>query len=376
MRSSFTAHHGEMIEMKIDRGRGLVIPASRIYWEHGDSTLILGSSLSLPMIEDESISCVITSPPYYLQRSYDLPANIWGGDKHPHLWGDDSYCSCGAWRGVLGEEPTPQQYVENLCLIFDEMWRVLKPDGTVWLNIGDKRVGSGGAHTKINNPGISQSLRRQGYGETSPEGEGYRRKSLYGIPARMMIAMMDRGWILKNDIIWEKSRAMPENVKDRFAQTTEHILFFTKESNHYFNWDAVAEDKSLASAVRYKYPLHGKRNKGWDEQYAIRAHEYTKEQKTSSKRNPRDVWHFAPRGYRSNRKTEHYAVFPIELPLKALQAGCPPSGVVLDPFSGAATTLVAAKQLGVKSIGVDIKKEYLDISIERLLNSYRRTERL
>ena len=336
------------------------------YYEDSTTQLWLGSATSLSEIPPESVDCLVTSPPYYLMKTYSDSVPLqWGGDRDcAHSYNDASKCLCGAWLGVLGAEPTPSQYISNLICVFDEMKRILKPGGTVWVNIGDKYAGSGGAHTKTKNPGLSRSLARGGAPISSQPVEGVQRKSLYAIPARFQIAMIDAGWILRADIIWSKTRPAPQNVHDRPTISHEYVLMFTKNGDYYYNYDAVAEDKSPASMERMRYPKHGGNNRAWSEQYAVRSHEYAESELIALKRNLRSVWSIAPKG--APRGFKFYAAYPETLVERCLLAGCPPGGTVIDPFVGSGTTTTVAQKLGLRSIGVDVSREYLDMTVKRI----------
>lgn len=256
------------------------------------NTIILGHALNvLPKLPAESVNCVTTSPPYWSLRDYGVEPVMWDGDKNcKHEWGnkaislkhksgetnpgkegwfkdkgasDDKgncFClKCGAWKGSLGLEPTFELYIKHLCDIFDEVKRVLRKDGTCFVNIGDSYGGSGNAS------GHTEDTRNLGY-KTSEMGatQGNQRttgqyaKSLLDIPYRFSIEMTNRGWIKRNTIIWEKPNCMPSSAKDRFTVDFEYVYFFTKSSKVQF-WT----NSKTVDCVR-KQPLGTKGIEGED----------------------------------------------------------------------------------------------------------------
>lgn len=261
--------------------------------------VIQGDSLEvLKTLPDESVNCVVTSPPYWNLRDYGID-------------------------GQLGLESDFKEYINKLCSIFDEVKRILKPDGTVWVNLGDT------------------------YGLN---------KSLCVIPHRFAIEMVDRGWILRNQIIWHKPNCMPEPVKDRFTNDYEVIFFFVKNKKYYF--------KQQFDEIQYDSVLRARR--GWnnkDKPYATQGmnQEYQgyegvdDEFKNHKGRNKRTTWQINLKG----NPVAHFAVFPKKIPATCIEAGCPENGVVLDPFAGSGTTLQVAKDMGRKFIGIELKPEYV-----------------
>ncbi len=252
-------------------------------FDNGVVQLHHGSALDMASLADESVDCVVTSPPYWGLRDYGLPATIWDDGRVAclHQWGDEvvvkrghpgdrstlvgtqtaaiskaagsqgsSCILCPAWRGTLGLEPTPYLYVEHLVQILREVWRVLKPWGTVWLNLGDSYAGSGGAHTVDHaNPGISNSAYRNGFaGYVANEGRGRHKnhtglktKDLVLIPERVALALQDDGWWVRARIAWCKTAPMPESVDDRPTSAWEHIWMLTKGEDYFWDKEAVRE---------------------------------------------------------------------------------------------------------------------------------------
>jgi len=455
--------------------------------------VICGNVLEvLKTFPDESIDCIITSPPYYGKRDYGNEAiAVWGGDPNcEHEWDQNGFCKkCGAWKGELGLEPSPQLYVEHLLQITAELKRVLKKTGTFFLNINDT------------------------FSQTS--GNGMRQKSMALIPERLLIGLYDQGWYVRNKIIWVKSNSMPESTRDRLSNRYEHVFFLTKSKRYYFDLDSIrvpsismnrnyTEDKiplgkeyrqrgtpfqiepknvlqradkereysasKYFTANRQKTASPGGRailviasgklttevrkklqdvnsylkNKLRESGYSVKelakmigikettlAHyfrtdlsgqaipdrkiwelmkpilnlgeydDYIKEEIKSALpqphplgKNPGDILEtatepfgreFCPNckrflgkkevrmadgtlicGYCGTPVVSHFAVFPKKLITPLITAGCPPGGVVLDPFCGSGTALVVAKELGRKYIGIDAVRAYCDMAEARL----------
>jgi len=367
--------------------------------------ILQGDALEkLKTIPDESVNCILSSPAYYCLRDYqtatwdggDLncdhnPQRPDGGQRHnrslpPGRGGMyKSVCAkCGAIRvdKQLGIESTPMEYIDRLVEIFREAKRVLRDDGCFFLNLGDSYNGSGGAGGDYNKGGFRE-------GQPKFKGanmNGLAPKNLLMIPARVAIALQDDGWILRNDIIWEKGNPLPESVKDRFTKSHEHVFFFVKSRTNYFDADAVAEpsvtydvtydhDKREPAIVRnrlfnYDSKINKMRNISGNmsgngvgrttEGLCLK----TKEEKTRPMRNKRDVWNINTTPYRG----AHYAPMPEELATICILAGCPEEGLVLDPFFGAGTTGVAAKKNRRDYLGIELNPDYIELATKRIKN--------
>lgn len=296
----------------------------------GDATKVLKD------FNDNCIDCVITSPPYWGLRDYKT-------------------------EGQLGLESTFQEYINKLLDIFDDVKRVLKKEGTCWVVIGDtystKPVGSfnGGSQKYFKGRDMSGV---QTSGAMDKTNQGIQKKSLLMIPQRFAIAMLDRGWILRNDIIWYKPNCMPSSATDRFTVDYEHIFFFTKSQNYYFET---------------QYEPHSPNPSGWRKSNEVfggkNHHEYGnpvysgKEYVANGKgRIKRTVWKITTKPY----PEAHFAVFPEDLVRTPILAGCPEGGIVLDPFAGSGTTLKAAHQLNRKWVGIEINPDYVQLAKKRL----------
>lgn len=298
------------------------------YYQDDQATLLLGDSLEvLRTLADGRINCIVTSPPYFGQRDYGTP-------------------------GQYGLEATPAAYVETMRALFTEARRVLADDGTLWLNLGDSYYSGKGEPTQ---PDEKNVARRMGKRVLDGPTWGLPRKNLIGIPWRVAFALQDNGWILRNEIIWHKPNAMPESITDRMSTRHEHLFLFSKQPRYWFDLDAVREPHSAperkagARAFRARDISHQRTATG----------SYTGPDPRG--RNPGDIWEIATRPY----PAAHFAVFPIDLPLRCIKAGCKPGGTVLDPFSGSGTTGEAARQLGRKYVGADLNPTYHDLAKER-----------
>ncbi|MDX2550162.1 DNA-methyltransferase [Streptomyces stelliscabiei] len=302
------------------------------YYQDEQVTLLLGDALEqLRTLTDGSVDCIVTSPPYYGLRDYGTP-------------------------GQYGLESTPAAYVETMRALFAEARRVLANDGTLWLNLGDSYVCSPkGSESSANGLNGRSNHLTTPAGSGGKNGGGLAAKQLIGIPWRTAFALQDDGWILRNEIIWSKPNAMPESVRDRLSGRHEHLFMFAKQSSYWFDLDAIREPltapgrKAGARAFRARDLNHERTGTGT----------YTGPDDRG--RNPGDVWSIATRPY----PAAHFAVFPINLPIRCIKAGCKPGGTVLDPFSGSGTTGAAARQLGRKYVGIDLNPEYHDLARER-----------
>lgn len=308
-----------------------------IYHQDEQVTLLLGDALDqLRTLPDSSVDCIVTSPPYYGLRDYGTP-------------------------GQYGLEATPTAYVETVRSLFAEARRVLADDGTLWLNLGDSYAAAGG-HT---DPGSTSALqgRRVQLMQNMPSKPADRpKKSLLGIPWRTAFALQDDGWILRNEIIWHKTNAMPESIKDRLSSRHEHLFLFAKASRYSFDLDAIREPHTMRPQRRPRGHKERQRlgvlpAQTWStserDEPGVDGHPLG--------RNPGDVWSIPTRPY----PAAHFAVFPIDLPFRCIKAGCRSDGTVLDPFSGSGTTGEAARQLGRKYVGIDLNPAYHDLAKDR-----------
>jgi len=299
--------------------------------------IIAGDALHvMKKLPSESIDCVVTSPPYWKLRDYGV-------------------------SDQLGLEPSLQEYVDRLCLVFDEVKRVLKSEGTCFVNLGDTYFTNKGATHHFKNRRM-QALQSH-LGERTFAGGSA--KSLCQIPSRFAIEMCSRGWLLRNEIIWWKPNAMPESVRDRFTTDYEKLFFFVKSKRYHFA-QQFEEIKSRDRLSRRLLDPDGKHKHQFGDNYISSINPKTAEasrlRMLSRGRNKRCVWRIPTKGY----KGSHFAVYPQALVETPILAGCPKGGVVLDPFVGSGTTAVVARNLGRRFIGVDLNQAYARLAKERL----------
>jgi DNA modification methylase len=374
----------------------------------------IGCLDSLRALETESIQCVVTSPPYWGLRDYESDPVIWGGQLAcTHNWEDSALvrkgsthgsststlqspgpktylagaaqdddapknhrvdesatCNlCGAWRGQLGLEPSAEQYVRNLVEVFAEVRRILRQDGTLWLNLGDSYA----------------QARGQGPGD-----EHLKPKDLVGIPWRVAFALQESGWYLRSDIVWKKDNPMPESVRDRPTRAHEYVFLLTKSGKYFYDGEAVREpwaDERLGAAQGY--------NDETPERLSIGGKRRPQKAPKTNGRNKRSVWTINPKPYPG----AHFATFPPELPRLCILAGtsergcCPMCAspwerdvedasfqsacgcpahtpvpcTVLDPFSGSGTTGQVALDHGRSYVGLDVQISYRALAVARLL---------
>lgn len=273
--------------------------------------IIQGNAIEeVAKLDNNSIDMCITSPPYYRLRDYGI-------------------------SGQYGLEETPDAFAENLCGLFDEINPKLKNTGSIWINISDTYNSTNRSYKSdkkwADRVGYDKSFNMKESTKKEPDRKplkDYKTKTLLGIPHRFVTKMIDRGWILRNTIIWHKPYCIPSPVKDRFTVDFEHLFFFTKENRYYFK------------------PQHEKSKEAWKNDY----------------RNKRSVWSVNP----SRVPDAHFATFPEELIYSPIDACCPENGVVLDPFFGSGTTGIVALKQNKNFIGIELNPEYIKIAEKRL----------
>lgn len=301
----------------------------------------------LPTLLERSVQCVVTSPPYFGLRRYDVQGN------------------------QIGDEPTPAEYIAALVDVFNQVWRVLKDDGLLWLNIGDSYANdrkwggqTGGKHAKGLHGGTEIGRRRTNTGLPS--------KSLMGIPWRVALALQDAGWTLRADLIWYKPNCMPESVTDRPTRSHEYLFLLSKGERYFYNADAIREpavtnDTSAPRGSRGALsPNAGRREITRGAGYgAARAGQNGSADRDGDfdvhplGRNKRSVWivNTAP------TPNTNFATFPEGLVTPCILAGSRPGDTVLDPFVGSGTTMRVAERYGRDSIGIDLG--YSDLQEKR-----------
>lgn len=296
----------------------------------------------LRLLPAESVDCIVTSPPYWQMRDYNIE-NI--------KWVD-------GWYGQLGLEPTRDEFIEHLCLVFDECRRVLKSNGTLWVNLGDSYNNSFKYSLKSNPQTISKGNNR-GYAVGKKQRKnGLPQKSLCNIPNKFADEMILRGWIMRNEIIWHKPSCLPSSAKDRFTVNFEKLFFFTKSGK--YNFTQQFEPYAASTVERYKYPMTSNGKSGVYQK--ISGSPQGMMRNNVEGRNMRTVWKIP---YEPNREA-HFAMFPTKLIETPILAGSPVNGVVLDPFMGGGTTACVAKKLDRNYIGFEPNSEYIEICNKRL----------
>lgn len=312
-------------------------------------------------LPNDCVQCTVTSPPYWGLRHYDTPPQLWGGNsecKHNFVKELKGFCSkCFGWWGELGCEPTPQDYVRNLCMVMNEVYRVTKPDGVLFLNLGDTYANTGGRTKQGKN---SKRLGRKNVVEQNrPKGIvpfGIPVKNLIGIPWMVAFELRERGWIVRSECVWHKRNAMPEATSDRPNRDHEHVFMLTKNPRYYFNMDAVRVPVAPATISRDQYT---RITKGKDGPYAV-AHDHETPSNPNG-RNLRTVWDIPTQVL----KESHFAVFPKKIPKMCISAGSRPGDIVLDPFGGAGTTAIVASLLGRRCISIELNPDYMGIQNRR-----------
>jgi DNA modification methylase len=296
--------------------------------------ILVGDCRSLlRAMPEASAHCCVTSPPYFGLRDYGV-------------------------AGQIGLEPTPDAFVAEMVAVFREVRRVLRDDGTLWLNLGDSYAGTGktgggaqGARTGADGAGAGSP---NGKGTWwSPRGTGLKVKDLIGIPWRVAFALQADGWWLRSSIIWHKPNPMPESVRDRPTSAHENIFLLAKSERYWFDADAVKETDSGRPSgngfVRDHRLSYGER--GQEEQW-----------EPGAGRNIRNVWTVATQPFAD----AHFATFPPALIEPCIKAGCPTGGTVLDPFGGAGTTGLVADRLQRNAILCELNPEYAAMAERRI----------
>jgi DNA modification methylase len=343
-----------------------------------DTILEGNSTETLKKLPNKFIDCCVTSPPYFMQRHYS------SSDVE------------------IGRENSPTEYVNRICDVFDEVKRVLKDEGTLWLNLGDTYAGSGKGSS--NSGDGKQGYLKGNVDSRLFKNKQYPSKSLIGIPWMTAFGLVDRGWILREDIVWAKPSPLPEPCTDRFVRSHEFIFLFVKQSKYYFNHSAALElatgydrrkdttykivdyDKSIFGIEKTEKERRSQR--GYVSQEAdqdligrslqhhgtaIKSRHFGKVGNSDRNdvgnpfvdvplRTRRDVWTIASEPSREG----HYAMYPQKLVLQCLLCGCPEGGVVLDPFLGSGVTAIVARKNNRHFVGCELNHEYVKMAKRRI----------
>lgn len=311
----------------------------------------------LKTLPGQSVHCCVTSPPYFGLRDYGVD-------------------------GQIGLEQTPDEYVAEMVAVFREVRRVLRNDGTLWLNLGDSYWTAKGASMGVD----PKQPARRGWvrPQDRPAPVGLKPKDLIGIPWMVAFALRADGWYLRQDIIWHKPNPMPESVKDRCTKAHEYVFMLSKSARYFYDTDAISEpatEESMARSGRAdlrekegwaeayhgnppsglkrdKQRGHSRRHAGFNDRWDAME----KAEQCSGKRNKRSVWTIATRPF----SEAHFATMAPELAETCIKAGCPTGGTVLDPFGGAGTTGLCADRLNRNAVLIEINPSYVEIARKRL----------
>lgn len=397
----------------------------KLVHDNGVVRLYHGDARHLDELPDGSVHTAITSPPYWGLRDYGLQPEIFGGHAEcEHDWQTErvqqemrygvgladspastkggghkaaetpnvdverSWCqNCGGWRGTLGLEPTPDLYIEHMVEVFREVRRVLRDDGTLWLNIGDSYSGSNkgmgadgtayaGSKQATNKGSVGVPVNEQRGTMAAPIkskrnasrwGGGdhavpnLKPKDLVGIPWMLAFALRADGWWLRSDIIWSKPNPMPESVRDRPTRAHEYLFLLTKSSRYYYDAEAIRQPYSDLTVNDKRDNEDGhRRDRNYPGSPSVGGTVLGGQRAGGA--NKRSVWTVATQPY----KDAHFAVFPEKLIEPCIMAGAPKGGLVLDPFCGSGTTCSVAQRLGRRAIGVDLSEEYLELAVKRI----------
>lgn len=295
--------------------------------------IAMGDARHLPLADD-SVNCVVTSPPYWGMRDYDVD-------------------------GQIGLEDSVDEYLAELVEVFRGVRRVLRPDGTLWVNMGDRFAGSRCGESS----GFFQQrpnwMSRNKVDERPPA--GLPRKNLMGLPWRVALALQADGWVLRCDIIWHKPTVMPETVSDRPTRAHEYVFLFAQGPKYWYDSAALRERASWKTNSRGKgvTPKSDAPGSGTKSNTSFNA--ALSGRNPVKTRNGRSLWSIQP----DQHHGAHKATFPVELARRCIRAGCPAGGVVLDPFAGSGTTVRAAEELGRVGIGVELSPEYCREALAR-----------
>jgi DNA modification methylase len=327
-------------------------------------------------LPDQSVQCCVTSPPYFGLRDYGID-------------------------GQIGLEQTPSEFIARLVDVFREVRRVLRDDGTAWVNMGDSYAGSWGAHGRDDmGVGVStisqrQVMASQRKAKATTHAE-YKPKDLMGMPWRLAFALQDDGWYLRQDIIWHKPNPMPESTRDRCTKAHEYIFLLSKSRRYHCDMQEIREPAAPASVLRWSQDVEsqlgserspGKTNGPMKAVGGARSKRDSFQREGSKReeaipgqnkgthrpdraesdwdlntRNKRSVWTVPTQGF----KGAHFATFPPDLIRPCILAGAPRGGIVIDPFGGAGTTAVVAMQEGRKSVLCELNPDYADMAERRI----------
>ncbi len=400
---------------------GVTTTALRPLILHGHASEVLRT------LPENSVQCVITSPPYWGTRSYGTEAQVWGGESgHAHEWSDTparrerstedegsnsvyrktthlglpndrrfgperpdpanfdarggAACPCGAWRGELGCEPTPELFVAHLVSVFEEVRRVLRTDGTCWVNLGATYAThpAGNSPDRRWNHSLYEGKENTGAvqsGSFDKRAPGWKRKELVPVPWLFGLAMHEAGWWIRSDVQWWKLNGKHENVEDRPFRAHEYVTMFTKTADPYYDEERLRQPyvpstiREIGVAYRSeskKVTVEGKEYSLYDRAGAEDPSELKRRIiKSLAERGGSmlpDVWFIST----GNGEGRHVAVFPETLPELCITASTRPGDLVLDPFAGSGTTLRVAQRLRRRSVGIELNPESVAFALEKV----------
>jgi DNA modification methylase len=368
---------------------------------HGDNRIVMQG------LSEEFYYTCVTSPPYWGLRDYGIPPSDWPIVTYTPMPGLPSI-TVPAWTGCLGLEPTPEMFVAHSVLVFREVWRVLRKDGTLWLNYGDSYAKSG--ISGMGDPTIGERKLGGMKAISKVIPSGLKPKDLIGIPWRVAFALQAEGWYLRMDNIWSKPNCMPESVTDRPTKAHEYFFLLSKSERYYYDAEAIREPMAASSVIRLAQDIEGQqgsdranggaktngnmkavggskgafgpqqsrtRAKGnsksfrgggaytqgrsFDNSADIERESHGNPPNDSGSRNKRSIWTVAT----AQMKEAHFATFPEKLIEPCILAGCPVGGHVLDPFGGSGTTLKVSLENNRECTLIDINPDYIAMQKRR-----------
>jgi DNA modification methylase len=340
----------------------------------------------LKKLNDKSVNCCVTSPPYWGLRDYGIGATLWPTVEYSPMAGLPNI-TIPEWEGCLGLEPEPYMFIGHIVYIFREVYRVLKNDGTLWVNLGDSYVGNARHEEGFNERWHGKHYLSDKQGETSrlrPKRKlpnNLKPKNLIGIPWMAAYALQADGWYLRSDIIWNKPNAMPESVKDRPTRAHEYIFLLSKSGDYYYDSEAIKEpcvngdpNPPRGSMGGLGNMNSGRRLKGnrktfrgggtytngqsFDNSICVEPNSKGNKPNDLMTRNKRDVWNVSTTQF----KKAHFATFPPKLIEPCILAGCPKDGITMDIFMGSGTVGMKALELQRNYIGFEMNPNYIKIA--------------
>jgi len=308
------------------------------YYQDDRLTILHGDCIEqMRTMPGESVNCCVTSPPYFGLRDY----------------GHD---------GQIGLENTPDAFVAKMVEVFREVRRVLRDDGTLWLNLGDSYAAHPNQRKTTDKAGPKQASDTGSIGAPSRHVDGLKPKDLIGIPWRVAFALQDDGWYLRQDIIWHKPNPMPESVTDRCTKAHEYVFLLSKSARYHYDHDAIKDDSTQPPAQRLRAKVLGCGQQGFSAAKGNDRDNSGGFPVDGDKRNKRSVWTVTSAPY----KGAHFATFPPKLIEPCILAGCPVGGTVLDPFGGSGTTAQVAINNRRKAVLCELNADYVALQMDRI----------